>query len=130
MGATTTAITAKADLLEGKSWLNGKQIVSITEVDDKQLRIQTKEAGAFKFTEVDDFNYFVDNLQPAPDHGQLMIVDGNGKDVLTRLMNGLLDDYDKLATDPSFVPQARERSNKVNTMMNVIKVQLQMQGLK
>lgn len=127
---TQTAIIPKADVLEGKSWLNGKQIITITEVDDKQLRIQTKEAGAFKFTEVNDFNYFVDKLQPAPDHGQLMIIDASGKDVLTRLMNGLLDDYDKLANDPSYVPQARERSNKVNTMMNVIKVQLQMQGLK
>lgn len=129
MGAST-AIIPKADIIEGKSWLHGKQIISITEVDDKQLRIQTKEAGAFKFTELDDFNYFVDNLKPAPAHGQLMIVDGAGKDVLIRLMNGLLEDYDKLASDPAYVLQARERSNKVNTMMNVIKVQLQMQGLK
>lgn len=64
------------------------------------------------------------DLQPiAKDNGQLTKTVNSTFETLT---NGLLDDFNKLSNDASYVGQAKQRSETVKTVIDMFKVQISM----
>jgi hypothetical protein len=120
------SISANKQAYVGKSWLSGKDILTIDEVNEKTFHVQTRERNGIRFTSAEEFEDFFTGLKEAPAVGQMMIVDGSGSDIMANLLNGLVNDFKKLETDPAYVGQAKQRSNQVNTAINLVKLRLEM----
>lgn len=113
--------------LVGKSWLYEGNIYDVKEINGKGLHIIAEPSG-IRFNTEDDLNYFLSKVKPAGSIRTPMIVaDANGHNVVDKLLAGLLDDFDKMGKDKEYVHQAKQRSNHVNTMMNVIKTQVMLE---
>lgn len=113
-----------AQELVGKAWLYQGREIRVTEINGNGLHIMTERQG-FKFETQEDLDYFLANIRPAPNTVlPLIVADHNGENIAQRLLAGLVDDFEEMKKNPAYVPQAKQRSNQVNTIMNVLKTQV------
>jgi hypothetical protein len=62
-----------------------------------------------------------------PEEKTLAIINtGNGKDLITKLRDNLLEDIEKVRTNKEYIPQAKQACNLVNTLVNLVKLEMQM----
>lgn len=118
------------EVYEGKSFLHKGKIVTINHVNTKALHIETADNGGFRFEELDDLNHFIRELKPVNENTAVVMVDTKGDDVMSKLLGGLMADFERLEKEPEFVGQAKQRSNQVNTIINLTKLKLEMSGKK
>jgi hypothetical protein len=116
------------EVYEGKTFLNKGKIITINHINAKTLHIETADAGGIRFEELDDLNYFIQQLKPVNDNTAVLMVDTKGDNIMSKLFAGLVADFEKLESDPGYVNQAKQRSNQANTVINLTKLQLQMMG--
>jgi hypothetical protein len=116
------------EVYEGKTFLNKGKIITINHINAKTLHIETADAGGIRFEELDDLNYFIQQLKPVNDNTAVLMVDTKGDNIMSKLFAGLVADFEKLESNPEYVNQAKQRSNQANTVINLTKLQLQMMG--
>lgn len=63
---------------------------------------------------------------PAPRQNEEMELYTENKAVFSNLSQVLLNDIEKVKTDPAYVKQAKQISNSVNALVNLTKLQLQL----
>ncbi len=87
----------------------------------------------FEFADVEDMSFFIAECEtvmdveplPTTDSSGLIIPDSGSDDVMAKLKGVLLESIDKLTKDKDYVPQAKAISNSVQTLTNLVKMELQ-----
>lgn len=64
---------------------------------------------------------------PARQNAQLPSLYVETKEIMNKLASKLLEDIDKVREDSAYTTQAKQVCNNVNTILNIAKVQMQMQ---
>lgn len=119
--------TEKVHLLAGRSWIHQGKLIRVEEVNLKTLHVITDQNGGYRFETVEDLEYFAGQCQPVGENTAIVMVDSKG-DIMSRMLDGLMSDFDRLEKDPDYVQQAKQRSNHVNTAIHLAKLKLQMGG--
>lgn len=126
MGSNNT-VSDKVNLLAGRSWVFQGKLIRVEDVNLKTLQVTTDHNGGYRFETIDDLEYFASQCQPVAENTAVVMIDSKG-DIMSRMLEGLVNDFERLEKDPAYVQQAKQRSNHVNTAINLAKLKLQMNG--
>lgn len=77
--------------------------------------------------EEDQFDTQKNSAIPARQNVQLPSLYVETKEIMNKLASKLLEDIDKVREDSAYTIQAKQVCNNVNTILNIAKVQMQMQ---
>lgn len=112
----------------GKTWRYDGAMYLVKKVTQNGVFKVETDKRCFKFEDKEDLDYFVANCHPVQGgSGFLIVADKEGGDVMQRLLGGLVEDFERLEKDPSYVGQAKQRSNHINVILNIAKTKLAME---
>lgn len=121
----------------GKTWMNKEteevyRFMAKTQIDDvvkiatdkEWFEVSYYDLSVFmqKFKEVPDTSVTI--IEPSKQQKQQLMSKSLGEDVITKLRDVLLDNINKVKTDPAYIPQAKTISDNVNSLVALAKAEI------